>query len=173
MDSKEFRELINKERPSYSNIHKTLIDKMSVKGKQSSDFISFGPYYQAFMYAFIVGYHIGDRTEMPSRGSTTNFYEIGKWKPQSVVNYILSLIYSDLNKGGFNWVELEQFDGEQLQNHVSDIILLMEEYANTGFIFLGNKFEHDPGYFTQIYSFVDLLNEVTKLKQVKEKESIE
>ena len=86
MDSKEFRELINKERPSYSNIHKTLIDKMSVKGKQSSDFISFGPYYQAFMYAFIVGYNIGDRTEMPSRGSTTNFYEIGKWKPQSVVN---------------------------------------------------------------------------------------
>ena len=33
-------------------------------------------------------------------------------------------------------------------------------------IFLGNKFEHDSGYFTQIYSFVDLLNEVTKLKQL-------
>jgi len=42
MDSKEFRELINKERPRYSNIHRSLIDKgymvsyvNSVAGAQS------------------------------------------------------------------------------------------------------------------------------------------
>ena len=173
MNSKDYRELINKEKPRYANIYRSLIDKMSVKGKQSAEFISFGPYYQSFMYAFFIGYHIGNRTKMPSKNSTTSFYEIGNWKPQSIVNYVLSIIYTDLNENGFNWVELEQYDITQLKNHVSKIVVIMEEYANTGFQYLDKKYEEDPGCFTQIYSFVDLLNDVTKKSQILEEQIAE
>lgn len=169
MDSKDFRELINKERPRYANIYESLINKMSVKGKQKSEFISFGPLYQSFMYAFFIGYHIGNRTEMPSNNSCKSFYEIGNWKPQSIVNYVLSVIYTDLNKNGFNWVELEQYDNVQLKSHVSELVVIMEEYANTGFKFIDEKYEKDPEFFTQIYSFFDLLNDVTKEKQMSNK----
>lgn len=165
MDSQEFKNRIFSKRPRYANIYKDLIAALANKGNRKTEYIQFGPIYQIYIYAFYIGIHRNERIPLPSRESTTDFLEIGKWKPDSLVHFILMTMFSnnkDLNLT--TWNELEDMEESEIDSFVRTLIKAIEEYANAGFSYLQTQFDEDRNLFNQTYIFADILKDLVDEK---------
>jgi len=169
MDSQEFKNRIFTKRPRYANIYKDLIASLANKGNRKTEFIQFGPIYQIFIYAFYIGVHRNESISLPSRESTTDFLELGKWKPDSIVHFILLTLFSknaDLNIS--SWNDLEDMEENDIDLFVRTLIKSIEEYANAGFAYLQNRFDEDRNVFNEPYVFADILKDVVDDNAVTE-----
>ena len=101
-----------------------LMTAISNKGTAGgADYIKFGPFFQTYMYAFMIGYQLGDCSLIAGAGETKDFAPIGHWKPSELTDYILMLVLSEeKEKIGFTWSELEDMNDEQCKEAVSTII---------------------------------------------------
>lgn len=161
MDSQEFKNRILSKRPRYANIYKDLIASLANKGNRKTEFIQFGPIYQIFIYAFFIGVHRNERITLPSRESTTDFLELGKWKPDSIVHFILLTLFSNNKELGISlWNDLEDMEENDIDSFVRTLIKSIEEYANAGFSYLQNRFDEDRNVFNEPYVFADVLKDV-------------
>lgn len=161
MDSQEFKNRIFSKRPRYANIYKDLIASLANKGNRKTEFIQFGPIYQIFIYAFYIGVHRNEQITLPSRESTTDFLELGKWKPDSIVHFILLTLFSNNNELGISsWNDLEDMEENDIDSFIRTLIKRIEEYANAGFAYLQNRFDEDRNVFNEPYVFADLLKDV-------------
>jgi hypothetical protein len=164
MDSQEFKNRIFSKRPRYANIYKDLIASLANKGNQKTEFIQFGPIYQIYIYAFYIGIHRNERTPLPNRESTTDFLEIGKWKPDSLVHFILMTLFAKLeNLNLTNWNELEDMEENEIDAFVRILVKTIEEYANAGFSYLQFQFEEDRNRFNETYIFADIIKDLKDL----------
>jgi hypothetical protein len=165
MDSQEFKNRIFSKRPRYANIYKDLIASLANKGNRKTEYIQFGPIYQIYIYAFFIGIHRNERISLPSRESTTDFLELGKWKPDSLVHFILmSLFSNDSDLGISNWNDLEDMEDNNIDSFVRTLVKTIEEYANTGFSYLQTRFEEDRNIFNETYVFADILKDIVEDK---------
>ncbi len=163
MDSQELKSRIFSKRPRYANIYKELIASLANKGNQKTEYIQFGPIYQIYIYAFYIGFHRNETIALPSRESTTDFLEIGKWKPDSLVSFILMTILSNAeNLNISSWNELEDMEEQDIDSFVRKIISTVEEYANAGFSHLQAQFEEDRNRFNETYVFADILKDLVE-----------
>ncbi len=163
MDSQEFKNRIFSKRPRYANIYKDLIASLANKGNRKTEFIQFGPIYQIYMYAFYIGIHRKERISMPSRESSTDFLELGKWKPDSLVYFILMNLFSKNSELGISsWNELEDMEESEIDIFVRSLITIIEEYANAGFAYLQDRFDDDRNIFNEPYVFADILKDVVE-----------
>lgn len=139
-----------------------LMTAISNKGTAGgADYIKFGPFFQTYMYAFMIGYQLGDCSLIAGAGETKDFAPIGHWKPSELTDYILMLVLSEeKEKIGFTWSELEDMDDEQCKEAVSTIIRRIEGYANTGLNYIQDKFNTEKDEFRSPQVFINFLREV-------------
>ena len=75
MDSSQLRDLIGQKRPRYKEQYRSLIESISKKGDASGkgNFSSFGAFYQTYMYAFIIGYKLGEQNFIKPNEKSNDF----------------------------------------------------------------------------------------------------
>lgn len=163
MNSHEFRQEIESRKPRYLAIYQSFIETISIKGsKNGGDYIKFGAYYQTYMYAFMIGYKMGQCTPIAGGGETKDFAPIVNWKPIDLVNYILMLIFSeDRDKIGFSWIELEDMSDEECKSSITTIVRRIEGYANTGFEYLYKRFTESKNEFSDPFVYTNILRELS------------
>ena len=170
MNSEAFKNLITIKRPRYAKSRIPVIEAFANKGKSKSDYSQFGPIYELYIYALIIGLKKKMHLPLPTRNLTTDFFEIGKWKAgSSLVDFLLMILFTHCDEIGFNWDELEDMDEKELNNTVNDIITCIESYANGGLEYLQEEYEQN-NLINSPYLFVDLLAENSTF--IEEDESI-
>jgi hypothetical protein len=162
MDSSQIRDLIGQKRPRYKAQYRALIEAISNKGDSSGkgDFSSFGAFYQTYMYAFVLGYKLGTPKYIPGNEKTDDFFVFSNWKPTSIRDYTIMLLLNKSEEFGFNWVELENASEDAINSFVTELMRQMEGYANAGFEYLQNKWDHENMKFRNPFVFVNILEEI-------------
>lgn len=143
MNSQEFKANILIKRPRYANSRIPILEVLANKGSRNSEYSQFGPIYELYIYAFMIGLKKGLKLPLPPRELTSDFLEIGKWKrDSSLVDFILMLVFTKNEDIGFDWSDLEEMDDAQLNGVVSSIITFIEEYANGGLEYIQQLWEN-------------------------------
>jgi hypothetical protein len=158
MNSQEFKSNLLTKRPRYANSRIPLLDALANKGSRTSEYSQFGPIYELYIYAMMLGIKQNKKLPLPPRNLTSDFLEIGKWKrDSSLVDFLLMVIFTqdDLN---LDWNELEDMEEEQLNKVISEVITLIEEYANGGLEYLENLWEKGE-LENSHYMFIDLFKD--------------
>lgn len=159
MTSQEFKTQLLAKRPRYANSRIPIFEALANKGKRKSEYIQFGPLYELYIYAMMIGIKRNLRLPLPTRPQTTDFLEIGKWKrDSSLVDFLLMVIFTQTEDLSFSWNELEEMDEKELQNVISEIVTLMEEYANGGLEYIQGLYESGK-LSNSLYMFIDLYND--------------
>lgn len=170
MNGSEWLTHIRKRRPQYALNRSKLIERFANKGASKSDFVQFGPIYQLYMYAFMLGFHKRLRIPLPSSPSERkDFLEIGKWQPEGLVNYILMLLLSQSTireELGLNFKLMESLQNDEVKEKFNSLIKVMEEFANGGFSLLQEKFDLDPYFFNNSFAFPAFLKEISDGKVI-------
>ena len=93
MDGQILRDRIGQKRVNYNKKYDELIRAISKVGasSQKGEFSSFGPIYETFMYAFIVGYKIGKPIPLEA-GERTGFNDFVDFKPTPFRDFVLMLL---------------------------------------------------------------------------------
>ena len=142
-------ELIKNRAPRYSEKYDALIKKFSQFGGGSKDdkFAEgryFSNAYEIYIYAVFIGLYNENPLPVASEDKLKKFWEIKNWKPQSIVDTLISGIIGQSN---IDLYDLTKGDESLIKSSIDEIIDLMEKYANGGFEFLQSKYDEDSGAF--------------------------
>lgn len=160
MNSQEFKSNLVSKRPRYANSRIPLLEALANKGARSSEYSQFGPIYELYIYAMMTGIKKKRRLSLPPRNLTSDFLEIGKWKrDSSLVDFLLMVVFTQTKDLNINWNDLEDMEENELNKVISDIVTLIEEYANGGLEYLENLYEKGE-LENSHYMFIDLYKEV-------------
>lgn len=167
MNGYELRELIGSKRPRYKECYKPLMDKISQKGDTSGKggFSSFGAYYQTFMYAFVLGYRLGECKPLNAdgdKGEKPSFAPLSNWKPTEVKDYILAILLNQSKEMGYTWEDLTEASDEALDAFALEMVRRMEGYANAGLEYLQYKWDNEEVLFHDPFVFVNILEDLEK-----------
>jgi len=157
MTSQEFKSQILVKRPRYANSRIPAIDILANKGSRKSEYSQFGPIYELYIYAFLLGLKRQIRLPLPPRELTSDFgLEIGRWKRDSTLtDFLLMIIFTKNDEIGFDWNELEDMEATEITGIVFKVVTFIEEYANGGLEYLHgllDKGELDNSH----YMFIDM-----------------
>ncbi|UPT70971.1 MAG: ATP-binding protein [Flavobacterium sp. JAD_PAG50586_2] len=159
MNSETFKSQILIKRPRYANSRIPVIQAFANKGKSKSEYSQFGPIYELYIYAFVLGIKKKLKLPLPNRNLTTEFIEIGKWKRDSnLVDFLLMIVFTHCEEIGFTWNELEDMEEPKLNATINDIVTFIESYANGGLEYLQKEYEQN-NLLNSPYMFVDILAE--------------
>jgi hypothetical protein len=163
MDSSQLRDLIGQKRPRYKEQYRSLIESISKKGDASGkgNFSSFGAFYQTYMYAFIIGYKLGEQNFIKPNEKSNDFFVFSQWNPTSIRDYIVMLLLNKSEDFGFKWIELENASSEAIDAFVAEFIRQLEGYANAGFEYLQKKWYYENMKFHNPFVFVNILEELS------------
>lgn len=160
MNSQEFRTNLLIKRPRYANSRIPLLEVLANKGSRKTEYSQFGPLYEIYIYAFMLGIKKQLKLPLPPRDLTSDFIEIGKWKrDSSLVDFLLMVILTHSDEIGFDWNDLEDMEDTELNSVISKIVIFIEEYANGGLEYLHNLLEKGE-LENSHYMFIDLYNEM-------------
>ena len=164
MNNQDFRQEIENKKFRYLTKYASLMDQISNRGTtKGGDYIQFGPYFQTYMYAFMIGYHLGDCIPVAGAGETKDLVSLSTWKPNELVDYILMLMFSEpKEKLGFSWAELETMNDDQVKQCISTVIKRIEGYANAGLAHIQKIFNEDKEEFRDPFVFMNILKEVSE-----------
>lgn len=166
MNYQELREAIFRRKPKYSERFKPLMERISIKGDSTGkgDFSTFGAFYQTFMYAYIIGLRLGKKTPLTNEDKKVDFVDISHWKPVPIRDFILMTLLNRTEQFDFSWtwLSLENSSEEDVSNFVTMLIREMEAYANTGLIYLQEKWDKEKMLFNSPFVFVNILQELPK-----------
>jgi len=156
MTAQEFKSNITTKRPRYAKSRIPLLEAFSEKGSRNADYSRFGPIYEFYIYAMMLGIKRNTRLPLPPRNLTSDFLELGKWKrDSSLVDFLLMVLFTQTDDLSFEWNELEDMQEDQLNKVVSEIITLIEEYANGGLEYLETLWQKGQ-LDNSHYMFIDL-----------------
>ena len=159
MNSQEFKSKLLSKRPRYANSRIPLLEALANKGARSSEYSQFGPIYELYIYAMMLG--IKRKSRLPfARDSrlSSDFLEIGKWKrDSSLVDFLLMVIFTQTDDLDIDWNELEDMEVDQLNKVISKVVTHIEEYANGGLEYLEKLWEKGE-LDSSHYMFIDLYN---------------
>ncbi len=162
MNAKDFRNEIDIKKPRYLTKYTPMMEAISDKGSaKGGDYMQFGALYQTYMYAFMIGYKLGDCITIVGCGESKDFAPILNWKPNPMVDYILAMILNEPSeKLGFNWIDLDNMTDEEQSAVAINIVRRIEGYANTGLNYLQNKYDNDKDMFRDPFVFVSILRDL-------------
>lgn len=163
MNSKDLRQEIEIKRPRYLIKYKPLLEAISNKGTSGGgDYVRFGPFYQTYMYAFMIGYRKGECVPIVESGDKSDtFADMSHWRPSAMLDYILMLILSESKeKMNFTWMELEAMKEEEGKDAVKKIITRIEGYANAGLEHLQTLYNTKKEMFRDPFVFVNILRDI-------------
>lgn len=164
MNHQELRDIICSRKPRYNTAFKPLMERISTKGDTSGkgDFSTFGAFYQTFMYAYIIGLRLNKKTPLDC-SDKSDFAPIGNWKPSPIRDFILITLLNrseSFESGSWNWLGLENGAEEHINLFVTMLVREMEAYANTGLIYLQEKWDKEQILFTSPFVFANILQEL-------------
>ena len=164
MNHQELRDLICGKKPRYNAAFKPLMERISTKGDTSGkgDFSTFGAFYQTYMYAYIIGLRLGKKTPLECN-EKADFAPIGNWKPTQIRDFIFITLLNRSEKfdsGSWSWIGLDNGSEEHIKWFSTMLIREMEEYANTGLIYLQDKWDNENLLFTSPFVFVNILQDL-------------
>lgn len=158
MNSQEFKSNLVTKRPRYANSRIPLIEALANKGSRTSEYSQFGPIYELYIYAMMIGIKKKSRLPLPPRNITSDFLEIGKWKrDSSLVDFLLMVLFTQTDDLNIDWNELEDIEEDDLNKVISDVVTIIEEYANGGLEYLEDLWEKGE-LDSSHYMFIDLYN---------------
>lgn len=164
MNHQDIREAIFSRKPKYSEKFKPLMERISTKGDLSGrgDFSTFGAFYQTYMYAYIIGLRLGKKTPFTSEDKKVEFAEFSRWKPTPIRDFILMTLLNRTENFDFpwTWLMLEDSSEENVSNFVTMLIRDLEAYANTGLIYIQDKWDNEKMLFNSPFVFVDILQDL-------------
>lgn len=164
MNSQDFRTQILIKKPRYAKSRIPLIEVFANKGQSKSEYAQFGPIYELFIYAFVLGLKRKSFLPLPSNNLTKDFVEIAKWKGgSSLVDFLLMVTFTHTDELGFNWNELEDLDEKDLEKAIGQIISFFEGYANGGLEYLQEQYDSNQ-LINSPYLFIDILAENSTFK---------
>jgi hypothetical protein len=156
MTSQEFKSSLLVKSPHYANSRIRVIEVLANKGSRTTEYSQFGPIYELFIYAFLLGLKRNLRLPLPDRKLTSEFAKIGTWKrDSSLVDFLMMIIFTRSEEIGFDWNEMEDMQEADLNIVISKIITFIEEYANGGLEHLHDLLEKGQLENTH-YMFIDL-----------------
>lgn len=168
MNGNEWLSYIRKRKPRYATNRTTLIERFANKGARRSDFVQFGPIYQLFEYAFMLGFHRRLRIPLPDSSSEkSDFAPLEKWNGEGIVNYILMLLLSHsatIEEIDLDFQLMEHESDDEVKKKFNKLIDIMEEYANGGFSLIQEKYDSNPYFFNDSFAFTILLKEIAEGK---------
>lgn len=171
MNGHEWLSYLKDRRPNYAISRASLIERFANKGKSKSDYVQFGPIYQLFMYAVILGFHRKERIPLPSSPSErTEFISIDRWQPEGLVHYLLMLLLAEQaiqEEIGLDYMAMEEMEDNEIKDKFKGLVKIMEEYANGGFGIIHDRFESNPDFFSDPFAFPSLLKELADGKLIK------
>ncbi|MDG1954082.1 MAG: hypothetical protein P8I51_04205 [Polaribacter sp.] len=160
MNSQEFKSNLVSKRPRYAISRIPLLEALANKGARSSEYSQFGPIYELYIYAMMTGIKKKRRLTLPPRNLTSEFNPISQWKRGTgLVDFLLMVIFSNKEDLNINWNELEDLEEDQLNKVISDVVTLIEEYANGGLEYLENLYEKGE-LENSHYMFIDLYKQL-------------
>lgn len=170
MNGNEWLSYIRKRKPRYATSRVKLIERFANKGARKSDFVQFGPIYQLYEYAFILGFHRKLRIPLPTSSSDkSDFAPFEKWNGEGIVNYILMLLLSHsptVEEINLDFQIMEHENDEEVKEKFNKLINILEEYANGGFSLIQEKFDSNPYFFNDSFAFTILLKEISEGKSL-------
>lgn len=164
MTHKEFEHKIAELKPHYSGKYRDLILRISNKGEKIGvgSIAQFGPIYQTFMYACIIGIRLGSPKYLEKGEPSHEFAAIDNWKPLKLRDFVLMLIFNRTQDFGYEWMNLEDASYETINNFTTAFNKELEGYANRGFEYLQEKWDNEKVIFNSPQVFVDLLLQLGK-----------
>lgn len=173
MNSEKFKNIIIQKRPRYANSRKSVIEAFANKGQSKSEYSQFGPIYELYIFAFVLGLKKKLFLPLPTRNSTSDFLEIGKWKSgSSLVDFLLMVLFTHSDEIGFNWNEIEDMGDKELSETVNNMVSFIESYSNGGLEYLQTEYEQN-NLINSPYLFVDLLAENSTFSEENKKNNLE
>ena len=165
MNYQDLRDAILIRKPKYNSKFKPLMERLSIKGDSTGkgDFSTFGAFYQTFMYAYIIGLRLGEKTVLTNEDSKTEFAPISQWRPAPIRDFIIITLLNrseKFDKFSWDWLSLENASEEHVSNFVTMLIREMEAYANRGLIYLQDKWDNEKIIFTSPFVFADILQDL-------------
>lgn len=164
MNGTDWLNYIKRGSPDYALSRADVIQRFANKGTRRGDFVQFGPVYQIFMYAFMIGFHQRQRIPLPTApAERTHFKEIYLWKPEGLVNYILMLLIANQSireEAGIDFIAMEDMDENLVKEKFRKLIRIMEEYANAGFALMEERFKEDPYFFNDPFAFASFIKQM-------------
>jgi hypothetical protein len=163
MNGNDWLAYIKKKRPYYANGRSDLIMRFANKGTTRIDYVQFGPIYQIYMYAFMLGFHQRLRVPLPTGTSEKkNFNMMAAWQPEGMVDYMLMLLISHsptVNEIELDFVAMEGQEDNLVEDKLDKLVKILEEFANGGFSIIQAKFDSNPQFFSDPFAFSLLLKE--------------
>ena len=107
----------------------------------------------------------GKKTPLTNDDKKVEFADISHWKPTPIRDFILMTLLNRTEKFdnfSWNWLSLENSSEENVSNFVTMLIREMEAYANTGLIYLQDKWDNEKMLFNSPFVFVDILQDLPK-----------
>ena len=173
MNSEKFKNIIIQKRPRYANSRKSVIEAFANKGQSKSEYSQFGPIYELYIFAFVLGLKKKLFLPLPTRNLTSDFLEIGKWKSgSSLVDFLLMVLFTHSGEIGFNWNEIEDMGDKELSETVNNMVSFIESYSNGGLEYLQTEYEQN-NLINSPYLFVDLLAENSTFSEENKKNNLE
>lgn len=163
MNSAELREAILGLHPVYSEKYRSFIETISNKGEKTGtgDIAMFGPIYQTYMYACVIGIRLKKKVYLSADDKpTSEFALIQKWKPIQIRDFVIMAILNRTEDFGYRWIDLENASDEVLRKFTSDFRKELEAYANAGFQYLYEKWKKERVFFSSSTVFVDILKDL-------------
>ena len=164
MNSAQFKNKVDDLRPNYSDKYRSMIDTISNKQERlgKGNIAQFGPFFQTFMYACVIGLRLGKPKYFESQEKTSEFAPLFRWKPEPIKDYIIMMLLNRSADYGYNWIDLENADDETIAKFLRAFVREMEGYANRGFQYIYEKWEKERPLFSQPTIFVQILQELEK-----------
>lgn len=162
MNSAQLRNKIDGLRPHYSDKYRSIIDAISHKGERTGtgNIAQFGAYYQTFMYACIIGIHLGKPTYLEPKEPSSEFAEMSKWKPVPIRDFVIMMMFNRTELFGYTWMQLENANEDMVNNFLRALEREVEGYANTGFAYLQQKWDTERVMFSDPTVFVEILKNI-------------
>ncbi len=116
----------------------------------------FSTRYEMYMYAALLGLRKNYRLPISKGTKKQKFIEIRSWQPMEVTDYVVMGIIS---KSGIDLNSLENMEDDEVEDNLTKLRSVLEEYANGGFDLIRSKKEESPEFFQQNENcFLDLLD---------------
>lgn len=162
MNSSTLKDKINDLRPHYSEKYRSMIDTISNIGEKtgSGDVAQFGPIYQTFMYACVIGVRLGQPVYLEPKENKYEFAVMSKWKPTPIRDFIVMMMLNRSESYGYKWMDLENADEKTVGEFIRSLEREIEGYANAGFEYLYQKWEKERAMFSSPTIFVEILQDL-------------
>jgi hypothetical protein len=160
----DFLKRLKDRNPVYSEQYReSIIDRFSNVGKTDETSVykagkNFHRVYEIYMYALTLGLRLNKRSPIVEGTKTTTFIEIKSWQPDDIVDFLLAglIARSDIDLNA-----IEDLDEKEVEDEITKLKKLLEEYANGGFEIIQSLIKEDPYRFEHDDKvFIELLDEL-------------